>query len=56
MAVRFRIDGVERIGVVNRISKRATVLVEDNTRGVRYTNGKHYSKYYVPVQMLKAAE
>jgi hypothetical protein len=55
MNVRFRIDGVERIGVVNRISKRATVLVED-ARGVRYTNGKHYAKYYVPVQMLKVAD
>jgi hypothetical protein len=55
MNVRFRIDGVERIGVVNRISKRATVLVED-ARGVRYTNGKHYAKYYVPVQLLNAAE
>lgn len=55
MKVRFRIDGKEQTGVVNRISKRATVLVED-ARGVRYTNGKHYAKYYVPVQMLQAAE
>ncbi len=55
MKVRFRIDGQEHMGVVNRISKRATVLVED-ARGVRYSNGKHYAKYYVPVQMLQAAE
>lgn len=53
--VRFRFDGVERTGVVNRVSKRATVLVED-PQGQRYTNGKHYLKYYIPVQMLEAAE
>jgi len=53
--VRFRFDGVERTGVVNRVSKRATVLVED-PNGQRYTNGKHYLKYYIPVQMLSAVE
>jgi len=41
--------------VVNRVSKRATVLVEDH-QGRRYTDGKHYSKFYVPVQMLEAVE
>jgi hypothetical protein len=55
MTVRFRFDGVEHTGIVNRISKRATVLVEDQG-GVRYSNGKHYSKFYVPVQMLEAVE
>jgi hypothetical protein len=55
MRVRFRFDGVEHTGIVNRISKRATVLVEDG-RGVRYTNGKHYAKFYVPVQSLEAVE
>jgi len=55
MLVRFRFDGVEHTGIVNRISKRATVLVEDG-RGVRYTNGKHYAKFYVPVQSLEAVE
>ena len=53
--VRFRFDGVEHTGIVNRISKRATVLVEDG-KGVRYSNGKHYTKFYVPVQMLEAVE
>ncbi|WP_254510324.1 hypothetical protein [Anatilimnocola floriformis] len=53
--VRFRFDGVERVGIVNRVSKRVTVLVED-PNGQRYTNGKFYSKYYIPVQMLQAAE
>jgi hypothetical protein len=55
MAVRFRFDGVEHTGIVNRISKRATVLVEDR-EGQRYSDGKHYIKFYVPVQSLKAVE
>lgn len=55
MTVRFRCDGVQYTGIVNRISKRATVLVEDD-RGLQYTNGKHYAKFYVPVQCLQAVE
>jgi len=55
MTVRFQFDGAELTGFVNRIGKRATVLVEDG-RGVRYTNGKRYAKFYVPVQNLEAAE
>ncbi len=55
MAVRFRFDGVERKGVVNRINKRATVLVEDR-KGQRYSDGKQYTKFYIPVQLLEAME
>lgn len=55
MQVRFRFDGVVHTGVVNRLSKRATVLVESD-RGQPYTNGKRYAKFYVPVQMLEAVE
>ena len=55
MAVRFRFDGIEHQGVVNRITKRATVLVEDH-QGERYSNGKRYTKFYVPVQFLEAVE
>ena len=55
MKVRFRFDGKLHTGIVNRISKRATVLVEDE-RGQRYSNGKHYAKFYVPVQSLEAVE
>ena len=55
MAVRFRFDGVQHTGIVNRIRKRATVLVEDR-EGQRYSDGKHYIKFYVPVQFLEAAE
>lgn len=55
MVVRFRFDGVEHQGVVNRINRRATVLVEDR-RGQRYSDGKYYAKFYVPVQLLEATE
>lgn len=55
MQVRFRIDGTQHVGVVNRINKRATVLVED-AKGLPYSNGKRYSKFYVPVQMLEKVE
>ncbi|MEQ8667942.1 MAG: hypothetical protein RIC12_02155 [Pirellulales bacterium] len=55
MAVRFRFDGFEHKGIVNRINKRATVLVEDR-KGQRYSDGKHYAKFYVPVQLLEAME
>jgi len=50
--VRFRFDGRHYTGIVNRITKRATVLVEDPT-GQCYSDGKHYTKFYVPVRMLE---
>jgi len=53
--VSFRLDGQHYVGVVNRITKRATVLVEDS-RGVRYTNGKRYAKFYVPVGQLRPVD
>lgn len=49
--VSFRLDGQHYVGMVNRITKRATVLVEDR-KGARYTDGKRYAKYYVPVGLL----
>lgn len=55
MTVRFRFDGVEHTGLVNRINKRATVLVEDPA-GVPYRNGKHYQKYYIPAEYLETVE
>lgn len=53
--VRFRFDGAEHVGVVNRITKRATVLVEDE-HGPPYSDGKRYSKFYVPVGLLESLE
>ncbi len=39
-------------GIVNRINKRATILVED-MRGRKYSNGKYYMKYYIPISQLE---
>lgn len=50
--VGFRMDGKRHAGFVNRISKRATVLVE-NRRGELYSDGRKYMKFYVPVPQLK---
>jgi hypothetical protein len=50
--VSFRVDGEHYEGIVNRITKRATVLVEDRD-GVQYSDGRRYTKYYVPLTMLK---
>lgn len=48
----FRFEGKTLHGIVNRITRRATILVED-PRGERYSNGKRYLKYYVPIQQLR---
>lgn len=50
--VSFRMDGQHYVGRVNRITKRATVLVEDD-QGQRYSDGKRYAKFYIPVAMLE---
>lgn len=52
--VRFRVDGAEYVGIVNRVTKRATVLVE-HAQGERYSNGRRYVKFYVPLEQLTAA-
>lgn len=49
--VQFEFEGVQSTGIVNRITRRATVLVEDRT-GQRFTDGKYYKKYYVPLEYL----
>lgn len=50
--VSFRFDGAQHIGWVNRITKRATVLV-NHPKGTLYNDGKRYLKYYVPVSQLR---
>ena len=52
--VRFSVEGREYSGIINRITKRATVLVRD-PKGTRYDDGKCYSKFYVPLTMLRPA-
>jgi hypothetical protein len=51
-AVIFTFDGRSLRGMLNRVNRRATVLVE-SPKGVRYTNGKRYDKLYIPLGMLK---
>ena len=50
--VRFRVDGTDYEGFVNRITKRATILVEDRNAPL-YSDGKRYAKYYIPLAMLE---
>jgi hypothetical protein len=49
--VEFQFQGVRHVGRVNRIHHRATVLVEA-VDGTRYTDGKRYKKFYVPLPWL----
>ena len=52
--VTFVFDGVRCIGVVNRITQRATILVE-SAAGTVYTDGKRYEKFYIPLGLLEKA-
>jgi len=49
--VTFDWEGKQLTGRVNRITKRATVLVEDPA-GQQYSDGRHYLKFYIPLPML----
>ena len=49
--VRFDFEGHSLQGIVNRITKRVTVLVPD-PHGLPYSDGHKYSKYYIPLGML----
>ncbi|MFO0927265.1 MAG: hypothetical protein U0736_09525 [Gemmataceae bacterium] len=49
--VTFDFDGARHTGVVNRITRRATVLVE-SPAGTPFSDGKRYLKFYVPLPML----
>ncbi len=51
--VSFACRGNPRTGIVNRITKRATVLVRDD-QGRLYGDGHRYRAYYVPVARLEA--
>lgn len=50
--VTFRHDGGHRVGRVNRITRRATVLVAD-PNGQPFSDGKRYSRFYVPLEKLR---
>lgn len=53
--VSFTFEGRPLVGVVNRITRRATILVEDE-RGVAHSDGKKYLKFYIPLPMLTRVE
>ncbi|WP_435015791.1 SprT-like family protein [Tundrisphaera sp. TA3] len=53
--VSFDHDGLRRIGRINRITRRATVLVE-SPNGRLFTDGRRYETYYVPLEMLRKVE
>jgi hypothetical protein len=50
--VSFELDGTRHVGRVNRITRRATVLVE-SPRGQPFTDGKRYLPFYVPLPLLR---
>ena len=50
--VAFDHGGIARVGRVNRITKRATVLVEDPA-GRLFSDGRRYATFYVPVDLLR---
>jgi hypothetical protein len=49
--VRFAHDGHFLQGRVNRITRRATVLVP-HTKGERFSDGGRYLRFYVPLEKL----
>lgn len=53
--VAFEYERVQHVGVVNRITRRATVLVEDR-RGQPYSDGRRYLKFYIPLALLRKAD
>ncbi|MCH2201133.1 MAG: hypothetical protein MK102_04130 [Fuerstiella sp.] len=53
--VRFDCHGKSMHGFVNRVTKRATVLVHADD-GQQYSDGNTYRKYYVPVEMLEPVD
>jgi hypothetical protein len=52
--VTFSVDGQQIKGHVNRITKRATILVK-HPQGVLYSDGCKYQKFYVPLKHLRRA-
>jgi hypothetical protein len=52
--VSFEFQGRRYVGLVNRTTRRATVLVED-AAGQPYSDGKRYQKFYIPLEWLRPA-
>jgi len=49
--VSFSFEGRKLVGKLNRITRRATVLVPDRN-GAEYSDGQKYLKFYVPLDAL----
>lgn len=54
--VLFEYDGKTYRGIISRITKRATVMVKDSKGFHLDSQGKRYSKYYVPLHLLKQSK
>lgn len=50
--VRFQYRGAERVGFVNGINRRATILVPD-IHGERFDDQQCYQRYYVPLERVR---
>lgn len=50
--VSFELEGATYHGRVNRITRRATVLIE-SPRGEPFSDGRRYLTYYVPLPLLR---
>lgn len=50
--VEFDADGARHAGFIRRITRRATVLVEDRA-GLPYSDGRRYTKWLVPLAELR---
>ncbi|HZJ57812.1 MAG TPA: hypothetical protein VFD89_06165 [Clostridia bacterium] len=51
--VSFVFDGRQLSGILYNITKRATVMVEDDNGIMADDRGNRYTKYYVPLPLLK---
>jgi hypothetical protein len=54
--VSFEFQGKIKKGVISRITKRATVMVEDPNGYYKDLSGKNYTKFYIPLgQLMKTS-
>jgi len=53
-SVVFDFEGKTLMGKIHRITKRATVMVENERGGFIDRQGKRYAKYYIPLPWLRS--
>ncbi len=54
--VLFEYEGEARRGIISRITKRATIMVKDSNGLYSDPQGNRYSKYYIPLPLLKQSK